>query len=718
MNKYSSICLSMAILILVPIFSCIIPFTTQADEFQKHRFVVLVYDDSGSMSYQCNSWEKANYSLQALTGLLDREDQLLVVRMSTPEQVSKIELGNSQRQSSINGIRNTPNANGSTPFAALQTATKQLAGVGREYECWLVLLSDGEIYKNTNENETLSVDEFSTFMETFMQDTCDQGVNCIFLAIGDQVPQEFKTAWNSSTGQKVLEARNPGEIIDRMNQISAVITSRDPDNAVDSPLEVNYIGSDKVEIAAPFPLRRLTIFSQAGKDAGIQMKIAESESGDTLQITGPYTIGTPVGGSDHVAGRIIHIQDSRSVMPAGKYQLVFGEDISGQHSQIKYLAELAVDFACGLYKTEGDKLKQVDSSSAFTGDEVQARVKIIDADSGKALDLSKITGLIEVVMDIDGGSPEPLNIDLSSNAFVSRAFKLQEGKLNARFTMTITGWYQATKYCGLEVKDQPIRNLGLSIEPSEWRERLDQLENAEPICVTPTIDGRPMTENEFLEFSDKLQIDTKAKIRVEMLNEHFEIYPELASLGMAFTPTGRLEAELLLNGRIAGEEAKGDLVIVIEDIPWWIKYRPWIIYPIIILIGLWYINGIIRKPRFARDEAYINHETTSIVNGRPSSASNPFTERLAGGWFQRWLVPYRPESMAIAGITFIAMPHKSCIKISRDSLENELDAEGTRIFASGIKLDKEDLRSDIILNNSEELLIERRVRREKFKYVI
>ncbi len=258
----------------------------------------------------------------------------------------------------------------------------------------------------------------------------------------------------------------------------------------------------------------------------------------------------------------------------------------------------------------------------------------------------------------------------------------------------------------------------MKIEPAEWRGSLDQLDEADPICITPTIDGRPMTESEFTEIKDNLQVNTEAKIKVEAVKDHFEIHPELAALGMAFTPVGNLDADVVLTGRISGEEVRDSLSIYIEDLPWWVKYRSWIVYPLLFIIALWYINGVIRKPRFAREEAFINHETTSILNGRPSSASNPVTERLAGGWFQRWLVPYRPESLAIAGLTFIAMPNKSCIKISRESLENELDGEGTRIFSSGIKLAKEDLVSDLVLNDGEELLIERRVSREKFKYII
>ncbi len=716
MNKNYRVCFLVSFFMIISVILYAIPIEANNAQIQKHRIVVLVYDDSGSMDYQCNSWEKANYSLQALTGLLDSKDQLLVVRMSTPEQVSNIELGDSRRQSSINGIRNTPNANGSTPFAALQTAANYLGTADQDYERWLVLITDGEIYKN--ENDTLSTGEFSNFLEEFLNQKDNCKINCIFLAIGNQVPSEFKTAWKISTGQSALEASDASEIIQRMDEISALITSRDPGHAVESPLEVKYISPDTVEISSPFPVRRFTILRQSGADTSLSLQKAQKDSNKPLQITGPFTIGTPVGGTDRVAGRIIHIQDPAAAMPAGKYRLGFAADVSAQQEQIKYLAELAVDFNCGFYKTEGNKLVKIDSTNSFTGEKVQAQVEIIDAGSGEVLDVSQLTGLIEVVMDIDDSPTEILQMDANSNAFVSRAFTLQAGKSNARFTMSITGWYQASKNCVLEITDRPVRNLGLIIEPAEWRGSLDQLDETDPIYIIPTVDGRPMTESEFTEIKDNLQVNTEAKIRVKAAKDHFEIHPELAALGMAFTPAGSLEAEVQLTGRIPGEEVRDGLSIYIEDLPWWIKYRPWIVYPLLFLFALWYINGIVRKPRFARDEAFISHETTSILNGRPSSASNPVTERLAGGWFQRWLVPYRAETLAIAGLTFIAMPNKSCIKISQESLENELDAEGTRIFASGIKVDKEDLASDIILNGGEELLIERRVRRERFKYII
>ena len=715
MAKYNKTICTILICLIFTIFPMPYIEHPKAAEVQRHRFVVLVYDDSGSMSDNHSaSWEKANYSLQSLAALLDSDDKLYVVRMSESQTTVEIPLQSSARQQAINLIRNTPHAGGDTPLDSIRTAGNLLEQTSDEYDRWLIISSDGQF--QLADKKACTGDEFAQVLNDFRGRNNNSSINMLFLAIGDQVSDELKSVWRRSTGQAPLEASNASGIIARMNEISALITSRDPDHPGESNLPIQIQDSNTVLLQSPFPLRRITVLRQAGTDSPLELQsfqINGNSALSTLKISGPYSIGSPPGGREAVAGRLLHINMGTATIPEGTYKLVFNQDIASDRGNIIFVAETAIDFTCGLYKTNDQQVK-VDSANAVIGESVQARVQILRSSGSQAMNIQDVADQVEVEMDIGQQNAIRLKPDPASNSFVASGIKLEKGKLDARFTLTMRGWYKGIKHVLLDVNQNPPRNLGLKVEPGEWRAALDSIDSGPEIQVIPTVDGRPMTVSEFAEIRDNLKIqNSRLCIDIKAGTTSFILRPRSSIWKAPFISAGNQNITAELKGRIAGENANAIIQIYIEDIPWYKKYGPALAWPLLTLLLLWYIYGLYRKPRFKRG---------SIVDWIPDTRNDDWDDmdsqgqKLENGWFKRYLIPFQAERTEIGSATFIATQSSAQIKVSAESLTRIMGQDETRIRLAGTGLRKEELTGDMIISSGQEMLIQRPYSREWFKY--
>jgi len=685
-----------------------------AGEAPKHRFVVLVYDDSGSMSEnQSTDWEKANYSLQSLAALLDSNDRLYVVRMSAPGSVQEVRLDPAIRQQSIDQIKTTGSIGPNTPFQTVGTAASFLESAPRNYQRWLVISSDGRFQTGDREvNES----EFYSYLDDYINHTGNKDINLVFLAIGSQVPAELKTAWMQAVVKTPMEAADSAEIIARMNEISALITSRDPSHPLDGNLRVKYFNGNGVRLSSPFPLRRLTVLYQGSSDIPLTLRsIRVNNKPSQLQVSGPFLTGTPLGGSEQIAGRFLHIGTSGSEIPEGTYTLVFEQDISKQHKNLKFLPETALDFTCEFYKQENGKTVRVTSANAMADDIVEARVQILSANGKKPLKLAGIANLVEVTANIGSYRGISLQSDIAHNCFTAHGVKLAKGSIDAHFTMTVRGWYQGSKNIHLEVKYLPPRQLGLRITPAAWNCPVDQLQAAAPIMITPLANGRPMTQEEFAEIKNNLKLTAPGvRIQTEPGEQAFKLYIKKSKWGVAFTGTGQFVVKAELQGRVPGERISGDVHLTISDIPWYKKYGPLIAWPLGILLLLVYVYGIITKPRFFSASTHVKHKRETADYDWEFTPER--TEGLSSSWARKYLVPFTPETVQIGSIQFIATGRASSIKLSQESLQNLLRDKGTQIRLAGCTIDADEVTHDLIMGLGDELLIRRPGRQEWFSY--
>ena len=105
-----------------------------------------------------------------------------------------------------------------------------------------------------------------------------------------------------------------------------------------------------------------------------------------------------------------------------------------------------------------------------------------------------------------------------------------------------------------------------------------------------------------------------------------------------------------------------------------VRCKTCLIIALILGIIFWYIYGIWTKPRFhssARFET-VKEDKTHIY----TPASKLGRKKLPTSFFNRYLIPYIPETKIIDGMKFKATRNKSTIFLAKESLNEKLSKGG------------------------------------------
>ena len=213
----------MAISIMLLLSTCIINVTAANNDSKTIKKIdSIVYDDSGSMNNKNEDWAYASYSLQNLIGLMNPQDELSVVKMSSPNQTTSFDLSTSGRNDGIKTVETWRTPGGSTPFAAVNTAAEWIKEKKSGYsetqsvEFWLVIITDGAFETGYPKNMNTYLNELKGAMGNIKFES-------IFVAIGNNVPNYVKSDWTSVTGNHLITSANSNDIINAMSDVSALI---------------------------------------------------------------------------------------------------------------------------------------------------------------------------------------------------------------------------------------------------------------------------------------------------------------------------------------------------------------------------------------------------------------------------------------------------------------------------------------------------------------
>ena len=117
------------------------------------KIISVVYDDSGSMWDENDSWAAANYAMQAFAALLNADDEMYITYMSdvgtNQEGAKSVNL--SDPQGAVNAIKADSQGGGGTPLKSVEIALDKLESVKSTDETdqyWLVILTDGAMSAN------------------------------------------------------------------------------------------------------------------------------------------------------------------------------------------------------------------------------------------------------------------------------------------------------------------------------------------------------------------------------------------------------------------------------------------------------------------------------------------------------------------------------------------------------------------------------------------
>lgn len=408
------------------------------------RTIALVFDDSRSM-WGSNKYVYANYAAQTLLTLLENDDELNVVLMSSPEQYTEVPVGRS-RQSFINEtIKRDWTPQGQTPYQAVSTAMDALRKsriettlLRRQEQNWLIITTDGD-FNDYNPQSKAEIMEFIAATKGKVR------VAFILISPGDktnpmwEVPRDWQEI---APGQVNIHAVSPDDLTQKIREIAASITGRD-DKEVPARTQGNTI-----EFSSYFPVRRVTVFEQAKERQPVTLERVVSKEHGTLQDMSieSYTISSiqgdnPLQPQGTFSGKVSHCIGS-SVMPSGEYTLRFDQDV--QNRNIQVLVEAAVDFKVNLYNEQDRQIPSRDNRYRVCAhEEIEIAVQFYAQGTNDILPISDAAREKLTIVPFLNGQKKDIDFhfDETKQMFRSKALNVTPGEQSLSIETSCPGYF-------------------------------------------------------------------------------------------------------------------------------------------------------------------------------------------------------------------------------------------------------------------------------------
>ncbi|MFK7908941.1 MAG: hypothetical protein AB8B69_27680 [Chitinophagales bacterium] len=671
------------------ILSLFITFNTLAVMAQD-RAVAVVYDNSGSMT-QSGQCEGINYASQVMIGLLHPKDELWIYRM-LPAKGDKIDLSN--KKNGMKAARKSYNCNArNTPFEAAIQAKEQLSKSSKKYKT-LIILSDGGI---TDPNFAI------TYPDELRQLVEETGTRIFFLNVSEKQSVLDDYLENSQTPNHTLRTQGSfEEIIGQMEQIAAGIMTLSGSGLSVTPKD------QSIEWKSPVPLKRIIVLQQdAQSNAQLARLVAAKSEGNNLRL-GESFEAQKAKGVYKMTGLINHIEAPQSgqVIPKGNIELGFNKSIDA--SKIKILPEVAAKLEIMLNSpTRSQKGNQYVVCDTVQTLEIGA--KLVDF-NGKMLDMPVLKE--SNVVFIDETTQQKIRMKLNENTgafFAKVPFKNE--RLVVSVAAEFSGYFNFQSQVLIVTKDNcPRPKAFIQADKQALKAKVTEMDKAGSLVITPQIiveneAPREPTAKELEDMYMEQVGDVRIGIEVEKRDGKMYVRPT-TFMCACFTTTGKDQLQIQLKSTnpnlIITERGKLTIDIEIEDVGFWEKCGWLVIAAIVGLILLWYIFGIIRKPRFCSGTEIIVTKKSRVMTRKPKSYPLPT------GFFNRYFVPYIPEKRTVGSVTFKAGARCSHVLIAANT-------QNDKMYVSGFPLDNPG-KKDVRLSNAEKLEISRQNGKEIYEY--
>ncbi|MEO1478955.1 MAG: vWA domain-containing protein [Bacteroidota bacterium] len=672
------------------------------------RAVAVVYDDSGSMLHRDEGenggpWAYANYALQTLAALLRDSDALHVVTMHAPDTPLRFPLGGGSagRQALVDSLNGQPvyNFAGNTPYQSLATAQDVLAQAPQP-EKWLVVLTDGA-FEDTPEAASMQAQA-----ESFVRAT---GARVVFLLIGEDAKevdalaqQPAVAVWTDVQGQ-VYRALSSADVADRMNEIAALITAR----TLGGQPDVRLAG-DQLVFDSEFPLRRLTLVQQDASRAALAALRRATHDRGALPFDSTLTTRVPRLAPYALFGNVTQVRPTNAggLIEPGEIQLAF--DRAVQPGEVLLLPEAAVDLAVEVVSAKG---YPVETDGAVlrpcVGDTMRVRATLLGPPDGQGFRDTLVANIRRpdrIAMQARFGSAaEAMRVNPQRSAF-RFDFAAPDTALAISVAATYPGYFdlRSPVYTVAAAPCIP-RTLALG-DDGPWRAPVTDFDDRAPLTVWPIADGARVDAFEFDEWTLRLVDDDDLTVDLAKGDQGWTLRPRPRYGLAAFTPQRTYEVVVEAQSPGRGEAAfRTTLRFEVEPVPWWTLWGPYVIVLGVLLFLLWYLWGIIKKPRFCRGARIVFQERSALVTGKERTYSLPT------GWANRWLVPYRAERKTIRGVLFQAGSRCNHLVLPEDAQSDAMVIEGARVDDPG--------RRPLRLVDGTVLEVDRGSRRQRYTYV-
>ncbi|MGB0932019.1 MAG: hypothetical protein ACPGVB_14640, partial [Chitinophagales bacterium] len=585
------------------------------------RAVAIVYDNSGSMT-QSGQCEGINYALQVMMGLLHPEDELSVYRM-LPAKEDKIDLNS--KKGAMKSARKSYDCNArNTPFEAAIYAKEQLTKSKKPYKT-LIILSDGGI--TDIDFSTKYPDELRTLVE-------ETGTRIFFLNVS--TVQSVLDAYleNSQTPNKTLRTQGSFEqIIKQMEEIAAGIMTLSGSGITIQPKDKT------IDWESPVPLKRVIVLQQdAESNAKLPRLVSAKSDGSNLRL-GESFEAQKSRGIYTMTGLINHIEAAQKgqVIPKGKVELGFNESIDA--SKIKILPEVAARLEI-MVNSPTRSQRENQYVVCDTVQTLEIGAKLVDF-NGKMLDMPVLKASNVVFIDETTQRKIRMKLDEKTGAFFADV-PFKGKKLIVSVAAEFSGYFNFQSKVLIVTKDNcPRPKAFIQSDKKALKAKVTAMGDGDQIMITPQIiveneAPREPTAKELEDMYMEQLNDVNIGIEVEKRDGKMYLRPT-TFICACFTKTGKDQLQIQLKSTnpnlIITERGKLTIDVEIEDVGFWEKCGWLVIASIIALILLWYIIGIIKKPRFCKGTEVIITKQSRVMTRKPKSYPLPT------GFFNRYFVP-------------------------------------------------------------------------------
>ena len=434
---------------LVPLLLCLgiflwLPaktFAADGDEIRAAKKIIsVVYDDSGSM--EGDRWVYANYATQALTALLNEQDELYITYMSRSTSSSEIDLSNIA--AAVKNIRNWPHSAG-TPGESLDTAKNRLDSISESDEStqfWLVILTDGEI-----DMEQTIQEKLNSFKGSRMSN--GSTLNIAYLAMG---PGAVSANADKGHGLYTYVAADSASISTTMSEIANLISGR---LAADN---VKQVDDRTITFHSDLPLYSISVLSQSSSAKVAAASSAEQplninrnialDAFDLFKATELTLFGNAA---------VINLESGSGVsqvIPAGTYTITFTEPVRKDDLVVQYEPAIGLK----ILLTRGG-VEITDTSVLQEGDQIAAEIIPVVPGTDDPIDPSSLPKGVDWKLEyfVDDQS-----IDSVAASKIPRA-TVSLGDHTIRGTMAIPGFAPSLYHIHFHVEPF-VLNLGIQAD--------------------------------------------------------------------------------------------------------------------------------------------------------------------------------------------------------------------------------------------------------------
>lgn len=467
---------------------CTVPVGASATAYVPTRVINVVYDDSGSMYINVDTWCRAKYSMEVFSAMLGDTDKMNVYYMSdyctgssTPPRISLDGIDGSDVN--VAKIHNQKTIANNTPFNAVKKAYADLNATNAD-EKWLVILTDGEF-----EDGRMSSSEIDRYLASKSQD-----IKVMFLGMGQNAAGITEDVANNIF---YVEATTNAQILSRITEICTRVFNS-------NKLELNVSAKT---CSFDVPMAELTVFAQGAnvEIAGIKRSDGSLVQSSKTPVEVKYSECDATNYSNQpVTDLLGKIATFKGDFPAGDYAV----EVSGAETvEIYYKPNIAV----AAYLTDSTGQSVTNLSNLAAG-EYTISFGFVKAGTSDSVAASTLLGDVsyEAVVTNNGVTHEKVY----SNG---DKIQIEEGPLAIDVTAHYLDYNTVTTSLSFDIyKDKEI-TFSIENNPS-YVVSSDGFASLENIRIKAKIDGSEFSQEQWDALSvPQIQlIDDKMDFKIEL----------------------------------------------------------------------------------------------------------------------------------------------------------------------------------------------------------